>query len=213
MEPNILTGVLESVPIGLVTEHPQNPNRNELPPIIDSIEKVGFYGAIQVQRSTGYIVTGNHRYKAAVATGMKEVPVIYLDVDDDEAIRIMLNDNRVAEGGTQDQDMVDALLAEWGEGENQNFDTISGEQGGGAGIGMGIGGDDDEDEEPDFADREPQGKIDRSDDPEVGRRVISLTYTSDQHKIAMAGIDRLRERHESPSNGEAVLAHLREVLA
>ena len=209
MEPNILTGVLESVPIGLVTEHPQNPNRNELPPIIDSIEKVGFYGAIQVQRSTGYIVTGNHRYKAAVATGMKEVPVIYLDVDDDEATRIMLSDNRVPEGGTQDQDVIDSLLEGWGE--NQNYDTIAGEQG--AGIGMGTGGDDDEDEEPDFADREPQGKIDRSDDPEVGRRLISLTYTSDQHKIAMAGIDRLRERHESPSNGEAVLAHLREVLA
>ncbi len=44
--------------------HPKNPRKGNVDLIIESIEENGFYGALIVQKSTGYILTGNHRFVA-----------------------------------------------------------------------------------------------------------------------------------------------------
>lgn len=212
MEPKIRTEQIETVSITELKEHPRNPNRNELYPIVDSIEKVGFYGAIQAQRSTGYIITGNHRYRAAIAAGLTEVPVIYLDIQDDEAYRIMLSDNKIAEAGRQDQDQVDKLLASWND--EISYATIHNQiqNGPTAAAAQGNYEINDDDERYNNGHYQKEEKPDRSRDPETARRIISLAYTNNEHKIAMAGISVVRERYEAVSNAEAVAMHLREVL-
>lgn len=61
-----------------------------------------------VQQSTGFILAGNHTYKAAVALKWKEVAATFVDVDDEQALRILLVDNRANDLAMYD----DAALAE-----------------------------------------------------------------------------------------------------
>lgn len=144
-EPTIINEATVNVSVSDISEHPRNPNRNEISRIVDSIESDGFYGTILVQKSTGYIIAGNHRYRAAVAAGFKEVPVTYLDVDDDKALRILVKDNRLAELGHRDEDILGELLQEikdstglFGTGfTDEEFDELMGNLGDDEGDGGG----------------------------------------------------------------------------
>ena len=100
--PAILTDQIEMVEASKLFTHPDNPRRGDLGVIKESIQHHGFYGALLVQRSTGYIIAGNHRFQAAVDLGMVEFPVLYIDCDEDEAERIMLVDNRSNDKATND---------------------------------------------------------------------------------------------------------------
>lgn len=85
------------VPITAVQQHPQNPNNGDVDVIAESILANGFFNPVVVQRSTGYILAGNHRYAALLSIGEKDIPVIWADVDDERALRILIADNRTAE--------------------------------------------------------------------------------------------------------------------
>lgn len=98
------------VSIENVRPHPRNPRRGDVDLIAESITENGFYGAIVVQRSTGHIIAGNHRWKAARASGATEIAAIFVDVDDDRALRIMLADNRSSDSASNDEAALDALL-------------------------------------------------------------------------------------------------------
>jgi DNA modification methylase len=65
-----------------------------------------------VQRSTGYILAGNHRYLAAKKAGLEEVPVLFVDCDDKTARRILLADNRTSDLATYDNEALADLLKE-----------------------------------------------------------------------------------------------------
>lgn len=95
------------VAVDSIIEHPQNPNVGDLDLIGESLEENGFYGSLIVQRSTGYVLVGNHRLRAAKKLGLAEVPVTYVDVDDERAAKIMIADNKIAKAGEMD----DAILA------------------------------------------------------------------------------------------------------
>ncbi len=102
----------EIVGIGSLKPHPKNPRRGDVGAIEQSIKSHGFVGAIKAQKSTGHILAGNHSYKAAVAAGMTEIPVIWLDVDNKEAVRIMLDDNAASDKGAYDRRELSGILAE-----------------------------------------------------------------------------------------------------
>lgn len=108
----IINGESEIVPVDRLSRHPRNPRRGNTELIRESIDANGFYGAIVAQRSTGHILVGNHRYDAATAEGATEVPVIWLDVDDDRARRILLADNRTNDLAGYDETELAALLRE-----------------------------------------------------------------------------------------------------
>lgn len=97
-------------PVSKMQKHPKNPKKGNVGAIGDSIETNNFYGAAVVQKSTGRILAGNHRYEAAIAKGLTEIPVIILDVDDATAENILLGDNRIAELGGYDDRVLQALL-------------------------------------------------------------------------------------------------------
>lgn len=100
------------VPIDSVTPHPENPRRGDLEEIRALIREHGFYGALVVQRSTGHILAGNHRWRAARQEGLESIPVVYIDVDDDRARRILLADNRSSDLGGYDDEALVALLTD-----------------------------------------------------------------------------------------------------
>lgn len=97
-----------AIPVGDLTEHPDNPRRGDDASVAESIEATGFYGAIIVQKSSGRVLAGNTRYRSMVAAGAGTVPGIVVDCDDATATRIMLVDNRTSDRATYD----DAVLAD-----------------------------------------------------------------------------------------------------
>jgi DNA modification methylase len=109
-QPEILAGPIETVPVDEITPHPENPRRGSVSTIVESILEHGQYRPIVVQRETGWILAGNHTYLAAREAGMTEVAVSYVDVDEAEARRILLVDNRTSDLGTYDTAVLTELL-------------------------------------------------------------------------------------------------------
>jgi hypothetical protein len=100
--------------IDAVTQHPENPNNGDVEEVIESIEINGMYNAIKAQRSTGHIVAGNTTWEACKLMGAKTIPIVWLDIDDTEARRIVLVDNRAAQLARMDPalelEMLDRLV-------------------------------------------------------------------------------------------------------
>lgn len=99
-------------PLTALRPHPRNPRRGNTPAIRDSISHTGFYGSIIAQKSTGFILAGNHRYLAAQEAGAQEIPVTWIDVDDDHALQILLADNRTSDLAEYDDRALAELLQE-----------------------------------------------------------------------------------------------------
>jgi len=95
-----------------VLPHSENPNRGDADAIAESIEANGFFGAILVHEATGRILAGEHRWRAARAAGLTELPALLLDCDDATARRVLLADNQFARLGTWDEDALTALLGD-----------------------------------------------------------------------------------------------------
>lgn len=99
-----------------VQPHPQNPNNGDADAVRASIETNGVYRPIIAQQSRrgapGYILAGHTQYDVEVTMQLEAgadrplVPVVFIDVDDKTAKRIVLADNRTAELARLD----DALL-------------------------------------------------------------------------------------------------------
>lgn len=100
--PGIVPQEYEMVPIDAIEPHPQNVNQGDVEAIVESIRHNRFYGAVTVQKSSNRIIAGKHRWLAAKKCGLNAVPVIWADVDDEEALRIMLADNRTTRLGFAD---------------------------------------------------------------------------------------------------------------
>ena len=101
---------IEHEPIDNVTPHPENANNGDVQKLDESIDLTGFYAPIIVQSSTGYILAGNHRWEVMKARGEQTIPVVYVDVTDIEAKRIMVADNRITRLGEDDPAVLAGLL-------------------------------------------------------------------------------------------------------
>jgi ParB-like chromosome segregation protein Spo0J len=98
-------------PIDALIPFKGNPNRGRSDLIEQSIDQVGFYGAVLAQEGSGVILAGHHRVEAARAKGITKLPVIFVDVDDDAARRIIVGDNRIGRVGSDDDDDLLAILS------------------------------------------------------------------------------------------------------
>jgi len=106
----ILAGKTEVVPIDALKPHPRNPREGDIGAIHASINNNGFYGRVLAQKTTGFILAGNHRWQAMTQAGAKEIPVEWIDVDDDHALRILLADNRTNDlASYNDNELADLL--------------------------------------------------------------------------------------------------------
>lgn len=105
------------LPVAKMTPHPKNPRRGDLDSISESIKANKFYGAVVIQKSTGHILIGNHRYRAALKAGIDKLPAIVADVDDLTAEKIMLSDNRTSDLASYDDTALLAILEEISHGD------------------------------------------------------------------------------------------------
>ena len=106
--PPVIAQEYEQVASDTLILHPRNIRQSDLGEIIESIKANGFYGALIAQRSTRHVLAGNHRLEAARSVGIPSVPVIWVDVTDDAALRVMLVDNATQDKASNN----DAALAE-----------------------------------------------------------------------------------------------------
>lgn len=91
----------------------RNPRVGNVPLIVDSLKAHGQYKPLVVNRGTLTgrpleVLAGNHLLQAGLKLGLPTMWVFYVDVDDTEAAKIVLVDNRSSDRGGYD----DALLAE-----------------------------------------------------------------------------------------------------
>ena len=77
-----------------------------------SLRRFGQQKPIVIQRSTGYVVAGNHLVRAAQSLGWSEIAANIVELDDATATAFMLADNRTSDLGGYDDALLAAILAE-----------------------------------------------------------------------------------------------------
>ncbi|GAA4626955.1 hypothetical protein GCM10023196_037280 [Actinoallomurus vinaceus] len=108
----IASQAYEVVPLDGLKQHPENPNEGDVGAISESIEENDFYGAVIMQKSTGYVLAGNHRFRAAAAAGLAELPAIVVDVTDEQARKILVADNRIGKLASWNEPELAGLLSD-----------------------------------------------------------------------------------------------------
>lgn len=206
-----------SVPVGDIKPHPRNVRSGNVDAIKDSLQAHGQYRPIVVQKSTGHVLAGNHTYMAAVELGWPEIEVSFVDVDDEQALRIMLVDNRTSDFGTYDDQGLSELLSmlDTLDGTGFDLDDLSdlrqltqirdvqaGEQGSGySGAALSTDGI--------VPDKGFEGWAEGYASKAV--RSIILAYQLDEFEEATRLLASARELTGTESNSDAVLAVLRDL--
>jgi len=104
-----------AVSIDSIEPHPSNIRQGDIGAICQSLHHHGQYRPIVVQRSTGQILAGNHTYHAARSLGWPEIAATFVECDDDQALRILLVDNRANDLATYDDAALVDLLRQLAE--------------------------------------------------------------------------------------------------
>lgn len=138
-----------AVPVSRLRLYARNPRRGDVEAIKESLRLNGQYRPIVVNRgsATGReheVLAGNHTLRAARELGWNKIDATYVDVDDEQARRIVLVDNRTndlasydleellaelealpsLEGSGYDSTALDDLLEELGAGELPEEDEL-----------------------------------------------------------------------------------------
>jgi ParB-like chromosome segregation protein Spo0J len=100
----------EVVPLSSLKPYPKNARIGDVQAIAESLEVNGQYRPIVVNKRTNEILAGNHTWKAAKQLGWKKIAVAWVDVDEREAKRIVIADNRTHDLGTYDTEALTNLL-------------------------------------------------------------------------------------------------------
>jgi ParB-like chromosome segregation protein Spo0J len=108
--------VAAQAPIGSLKAHPKNPRKGNVAAIADSLKVNGQYKPILVNKGTltgrpNEILAGTHTWKAAKSLGWGTVGATFVDVDDDEALAILLSDNKASDSAFTDETAALALLS------------------------------------------------------------------------------------------------------
>lgn len=95
----------------------RNPRVGNVPLIVESLKAHGQYKPliVNIGSLTGRpreVLAGNHLLQGGLQLGMEKMLVHWLDVDDDEAARIVLVDNRASDKGGYDAEALASLLVD-----------------------------------------------------------------------------------------------------
>lgn len=111
----------QSVSLDSLEYYPGNPRRGDIPGIRDSISRIGWFGCLYVQKSTRHILAGNQSCLSAMSEGAEQLPVLWIDCDDNTAKKIVLAANRLADRGDYDLEDLSNMLKEL-----DDMDTLQG---------------------------------------------------------------------------------------
>ena len=109
--PSLLRDI-ETVPVGSLEFYPGNPRVGDVPLIAESLKTNDQYAPLVVQRSTRYVLAGNHTLEAAVGLGWPDIDVVFVDVDADRARKILLSANGTADRGGYNHENLMTIIAE-----------------------------------------------------------------------------------------------------
>lgn len=206
----------ETVPVGELKSHPDNARRGNVAAIAESLRANGQFRPIVVQQSTGYILAGNHTYRAAVdKLGWTHIQATFVNCTDARARAILAVDNRSSDqAGYDDQALADLLQ----QLEQDDLLTVAGYH-----------TDDlddllakleentqlnpeENDNEETFTDdvKEAKSLSDKADayDAQTSRMVV-LNYPIKQFSYVIMQLEALAEEHHLDNNADVVL-HLLE---
>lgn len=102
---------IESVKLKDIFPYYDNPrdNADAIEPVKESFRKFGFIKPIICDKN-GVIIAGHTRYVAAYQLGVEYVPVIYSDMDDEQAKRFRIADNKLAEKSSfNEEELIEEL--------------------------------------------------------------------------------------------------------
>ena len=108
-----------AISIDDIHTHPSNVRQGDVGAICESLKAHGQYRPIVFQQSTKRILAGNHTWKAAKALGWQQIAATPIICDDQQALRILLADNKANDLATYDEpELVELLkqLADTDEG-------------------------------------------------------------------------------------------------
>lgn len=100
-----------AAPIDKLNLLPGNPRRGDVDAVAKSLAAFGQRKPI-VARRDGTVIAGNHTLQAARQLGWPEIAVVWVDDDDTTAKAFALADNRTAELGTYDDQLLADLISE-----------------------------------------------------------------------------------------------------
>lgn len=102
---------IQSVKLKDIFPYYDNPrdNADAIEPVKESFKKFGFIKPIVCDKK-GVIICGHTRYVAAFQLGLEYVPVIYSNMDDEQAKKFRIADNKLAEKSEFDEtELLDEL--------------------------------------------------------------------------------------------------------
>jgi site-specific DNA-methyltransferase (adenine-specific) len=111
-----------TVAIANLRPYPGNPRRGDVEAIKASLRAHGQYRPIVVNRPTMQVLAGNHTLEAAKQLGWEEIAATFLDVDNDQARRIVLVDNRTNDFAAYDTQALVDFLEELPELDGSGYD-------------------------------------------------------------------------------------------
>ena len=101
----------QTIDIDSIQAHPKNVRQGDIGAISESLKAHGQYRPIVVDERTNRILAGNHTWKAAKALGWSQIQASIIETkDDDEALRILLADNRANDLAMYDNGALEELL-------------------------------------------------------------------------------------------------------
>lgn len=101
-----------TVPVDGLKPYHRNPRQGDIGAIVSSLEHHGQYRPIVVNARTQEVLAGNHTLAAARELGWTEIAATFVDVDDDQAARIVLVDNRANDLAHYDGETLTDILKE-----------------------------------------------------------------------------------------------------
>jgi ParB-like chromosome segregation protein Spo0J len=106
--------ITETIPLDIdeIKPHPRNARQGDVGQISESLRIHGQYRPIVVNKTTMEILAGNHTWQAARALGWKTIAATLVEVDEDEALRILLVDNRLNDQASYDDSALVSVLSE-----------------------------------------------------------------------------------------------------
>ena len=108
----------QTIDIDSIQPHSKNVRQGDIGAISESLKAHGQYRPIVVDERTGQILAGNHTWKAAKALGWSQIQASIIETkDDDEALRILLADNKANDLAMYDTGSLEELLKELSESE------------------------------------------------------------------------------------------------
>lgn len=117
------TTITEQFPINKLKTWPGNYRKGDIDAIAESIRANGWYGTIVAHEKTRRVIAGNHRLQAAQQLDIKEVPVYWVNGNEEKLRRILIADNRTSDLATNDDHAITEILSDLAESESGLYGT------------------------------------------------------------------------------------------